>query len=72
MIPSGVQIRRDFDVSVMVKHCYHLEENVLVELQWHVNKNKIAVDFLLIGFHQIVKRLRNRTIKTVSGLLQMY
>ena len=36
-----------FDVSVIVKHSYHfLQVGLLVEQQWHVNQNKIAVGFL--------------------------
>ena len=44
---SGVQITKSFDVSVIVKHSYHFPEGgLLVEQQWHVNQNKIAVGFL--------------------------
>ena len=45
-IPSGVQIRKSFDASFIVKYSYHFTGGLLVELHWHVNQNKIAVGFL--------------------------
>ena len=49
-IPSGIQIRKNFDVSVTVKYSQHF-----VELQWHVDQNKIAVSFLKITFNSLEK-----------------
>ena len=51
MIPSGVQIRKSFDVSVIVKYSYHFAGGLLVEQQWHVNQNKIVSGFLRATFH---------------------
>ena len=38
-------------MSVIVKYSYHFPGDLLVELQWHVKQNKIAVDFLKITFY---------------------
>ena len=63
MIPRGVQITESFDVSVIVKHSYHFPEGgPLVEQQWHVNQNKIAVGFLWITFYSL-KKVTNLTEK---------
>ena len=50
-MPIGLQIRKSFDVSVIVKYSYHLT----VELQWHVYQNKIAVCLLKITFYSLGK-----------------
>ena len=34
------------DMSVTVKYSYHFPGGLLVELQWHINQNKMAVGFL--------------------------
>ena len=50
-IPNGVQIRKSFDVSVLVKYSYHfLRGGLLLLLQWYVNQNKIALGFPKINF----------------------
>ena len=54
-IPSGVQIKKSFDVSVTVTYSFHLPRGLLVELQWHVNENKIVVGFLKITFYALRK-----------------
>ena len=54
-IPIGVQIRKSFDVSVMVKYSYHFTGGLIVELQWHVYQNKIAVGFLVITIYSLGK-----------------
>ena len=55
MIPSGVQIRKSFHVSVTVKYFYHFSGGLFVELRWHVNQNKSAVSFLKITFYLLMK-----------------
>ena len=50
-IPSGVQTRKSFLVSVTVKYSYHFPREFLVELQRHVNQNKITVGFLEMTFY---------------------
>ena len=45
------KLKRVFDVSITVKYSYHFPGGLLVELQWHVNQNKIAVGFLKDGSH---------------------
>ena len=43
-------------MSVTVKYSYHFTEGgVLVELQWHMNQNKIVVGFLLITLKSLGK-----------------
>ena len=43
-------------MSVTVKYSYHfLGASLLVELQLHVNQNKITVGFLKITFHSLGK-----------------
>ena len=54
-IPSGVQIRKSFDVSVTVKYSCHFPRGLLIELQWHFYQNKIAVGFLKITFYSLGK-----------------
>ena len=40
---------------VIVKYSYHFLGDLLVELQWYVNQNKIAVGFLEITFYLLGK-----------------
>ena len=54
-IRSDFQTRRSFDASVTAKYSYHFTGGLLVELQWHVNQNKIAVGFLKIAFYSLGK-----------------
>ena len=35
-------------MSVTVKYSYHFPGGLLIELQWHVNQNKMAVGFLKV------------------------
>ena len=43
-------------MSVMAKYFYHFTKGgVLVELQWHMNQNKIVVGFLLITLKSLGK-----------------
>ena len=44
--PDGDPIRKSFDKSVAMKFFYHFTGGLLVELQWQVNQNKMAVGFL--------------------------
>ena len=55
MIPSGVPIRKSFDVSVIVKYSYYFTGGFLVDLQWRFNQNKIAVGFPKITFYSFEK-----------------
>ena len=58
-IPNGVQITKSFDVIVIVKYSYHFPEGgLLIELQWHVNQNKIVAGFLQITFYSLGKVTR--------------
>ena len=56
---SGVQIRKGFDLSVIVKYSYYFTGGggggLLVELQWYVYQNKVAVGFLEIIFYSVGK-----------------
>ena len=47
-ILSDIQIKKSFDVCVTVKYSYRFPGALLVELQWHINQNNIAIDFLKI------------------------
>ena len=53
--PSGIQITKNFDVSVIVKHSYHFLEGLPIEQQRHVNQNKITIGFLKITFYSLEK-----------------
>ena len=42
-------------MSIIVKYSYHFQGALLVELQWYVNQNKIAVGLLKITFYSLGK-----------------
>ena len=50
-------------MSLIVKYSYHFAGGFPVELQWHVNKNKIAVGFLKTTSHSTIFDIPKRQVR---------